>query len=98
MHTLHGEPEKMPANVISFHKTNGQSTNSMGVPLYEMWFDAELEFTQDCEFDPKQIWSWEWSNNVHPDPNDVKKGEHRKVSGSVSLNKTENGWLLVGTH
>jgi len=38
--------------LVSFHKTNGQSSSVNGVQHYEMKWEGEVEVTEDCLCDP----------------------------------------------
>lgn len=85
----------------SFKKTNGQSGEMMGVKLYSMEYDAEIEFQEDC------YWGGFLGGfeAIRPNPGALgevanrmggrrpaKKGQHEKIKGKIQFEKTEKGW------
>ena len=63
--------------LVSFEKTDGQSSEVMGVPLYRLEFTGEIEFLSDT---PRFFYA------------PMKKGQHQKITGGIKFAKTENGW------
>ena len=94
-------------SLISFTKTDGQKFKLAGVKGYKMDFEGEIEFATDgiwlsgglgmptsYEFKPGKP-----SGNVFQNLNDsiqggqsVSSGSCVKISGSLTAEKTENGW------
>ena len=42
---------KSPIKLVSFHKTHGYDMNCDGVDFYLLYFQGEIEFTEDCLWD-----------------------------------------------
>jgi len=89
--------------LLSFHKTNGQSSVVNGVQHYGMEWEGEVEVMEDGICDNGHM-----ALITHVIPNDVtlrrmyandivKKGTRRKVSGQFLFIMTEKGWIVSGT-
>jgi hypothetical protein len=76
--------------VVSFHKTNAQKGEFLGVEVYELEFEAEIEYLADVKKDPfgglVPINEFCFLCTTH------KKGERQKIVGSLTFEKTEKGW------
>lgn len=77
--------------ITSFHKTNGQASESSGIKAYRLEYEAEAECL-------KVNW-----NSPYPPltdafaggPQCTKVGEKHKMKGTISFAQTENGWKPV---
>ena len=91
--------------IVSFHKTDGQSSVVNGVPIYKMKFEGEVEVTVDCvgtlqslrtTAEPMDTFITTPEGKkviVQRDTRDrLKKGARQKFSGEIWFEKTENGW------
>lgn len=89
------------AEVTSFHKTNGQLRKVQGVQIYKMDYEAEIEYTKNgIERNFMGRFSG-FTEKENPQPFDKafgtirKKGEGRRIVGSITFEKTEKGWRPV---
>jgi hypothetical protein len=94
--------------LVSFTKTNGQKAKFMGVDIYIMSISVEIAFTERCKWfhhpmypmsmrtEPvKNLQGWaKFNEDIQPDRAGeiVRKGDRRKVTGTILFEKTENGW------
>jgi tetratricopeptide (TPR) repeat protein len=83
--------------LVNFHKTNGQEQEMMGIKLYRMEFEYEIEFTRDCAWDGRSIDTYEPCTEMvsgilkcHP----VKAGRRGTATAAITFEKMENGWRL----
>ena len=78
--------------ITSFHKTNGQASESSGVKGYRLEYEADAECL-------KVNW-----NSPYPPltdafaggPQCTAVGQIHKLNGAISFQQTENGWRAVG--
>jgi len=87
--------------LASFNKTNGQSGEVMGVKIYSMEYEGEIEFLEDCfwggflggfEAVKPQPGYWGDFGNRMGGRSPAKKGQHEKIKGKIQFEKTEKGW------
>lgn len=87
--------------LVNFNKTNGQSGEVMGVKLYSMEYEGEIEFLENCywggflggfEAVKPQPGYWGEFGNRMGGRTPVKKGQHEKIKGKIQFEKTEKGW------
>ncbi len=94
--------------LVDFRKTNGTASELMGVKLYEMEFEADIEFTNDC------TWRTNFAAQVAQSPSEgywaqyaqslmrmagqrnAQKGERATVTGKMQFEKKERGWFVDG--
>ena len=78
--------------ITSFHKTNGQASETSGVKGYRLEYEADAECL-------KVNW-----NSPYPPltdafaggPQCTAVGQVHKMKGAISFQQTENGWRAVG--
>ena len=84
----------------NFRKTNGQSGEHMGVKVYRVTFDAEVEFIRDAYAPSHAFLPWcalpvsSTSNSKAWGESYAQAGEVRKVSGQIDFSHSENGWSV----
>lgn len=96
--------------LVGFHKTNGQMADINAVKVYNLEFDAEIEFTSDC----KWITGGDMDLGFRTLPSadkttgpfaqfiageveagvKVRQGQRVRVSGVIQFEKKENGWSV----
>jgi hypothetical protein len=80
--------------VVSFTKTDGQTSDQFGVKYYLMSYTAELEPLVDVYIHPweRYIIKCDYSKSSY-NPSDVrKKGEQFRYTGAITFQKSEIGW------
>jgi hypothetical protein len=78
--------------ITSFHKTNGQASETSGIKGYRLEYEADAECL-------KVNW-----NSPYPPltdafaggPQCTAVGQVHKMKGAISFQQTENGWRAVG--
>lgn len=90
--------------VVNFHKTNAREGDLMGVPFYEVDYQAEVEFLRDGYLigspfsgsrvfvteKPDNVWDWKYHSQRKEE---VKVGQRIPINGSIAFQKTERGWV-----
>ncbi len=74
--------------ITSFHKTNGQASETSGVKGYRLEYEADAECL-------KVNWNSPYpplSDSFAGSPQCTKVGEIHKMKGTISFHQTENGW------
>lgn len=65
------------AHVVSFHQTDGQTAEAMGVKVYNLFFEAQIQ---------QELNAWDkYAPEKKPPPPET-------VKGTVSFEQTEKGW------
>jgi len=67
--------------IKGFKKVNGQTMEAFGVKLYKMEYEAEIEYLK------------EEGGFLFP-PYIYKKGDIRRVKGTIMFEQTEKGWKV----
>jgi hypothetical protein len=94
--------------LVSFSKTDGIAKEIDGTKCYEMKYNAEIEFTQDCYWGPMNYtgtWTGDFfASDIASLPKKyeghaknmerVTKGKKIKLASSLDFQKTEKGWGL----
>ena len=82
--------------LVGFRKTNGIEHEFGGTKVYEMEWVAELEFVADCVWDKSTFEAIPPPQGLdaflHLTKQKKAKGARVDLSGSTTLQKTENGW------
>src|SRR5262245_9797819 len=73
------------AKLVSFRKINARSRELLGMKLYEVEYEAELQFLED--YPPLRLEPL----RLVPGPTG-KQGEIKKDSGWIPFQQTEKGW------
>jgi hypothetical protein len=97
--------------LVSFQKTDGVEQELMGMKLYQMKYTATIEFTDNCYWgDGNGLIGWQGGftadrpsgggatasfldTSMHYKAG--SKGQQEQVSGTLTFQKTENGWSLA---
>ncbi len=83
-----GEQSQGKIKIVDFEKVDGQEGEFMGVKVYSMDVEYEVEFTAPCEWNSfTGFASLPGLSNKQ-----FKAGERAKFSASIQFGKTENGW------
>jgi hypothetical protein len=85
--------------LLTFRKTDGQEGELMGVRLYAMDFQADIEFNQDCywggPFGGFEVMTGEpgpFNAFMFMGKRKARAGERFTISGKLQFQKTEKGW------
>lgn len=85
--------------LVSFNKTNGQSGEVMGVKLYSMEYEGEIEFLDNVYWgSPFGLLGFDAAKadgsmlSIMGKNKKAKKGDRYKFKGSIRFEKTEKGW------
>jgi hypothetical protein len=86
--------------LASFQKTDGVMREFGGVKTYEMTYDAEIEFLEDCYWTGfNDGMSFQTHKMDRPEriplgvtPRRANKGQHLRFGGHINFQKTERGW------
>jgi|GEM_PF-2404762 len=94
--------------LVDFRKTNGTVAELMGVKLYEMEFEADIEFANDCtwrtNFAAQEVQSSAdgyWAQYAQSlmqmaGQRNAQKGERATITGKMQFEKKERGWFVDG--
>lgn len=85
----------------SFKKTDGQSSEVMGVKRYNLIYEAEITFVSDGIWKSHMFWQPQLTFNFSKGGTTasgmnkeiaVHSGDHFKIGGNIESQKSENGW------
>lgn len=95
--------------LVKFAKTNGKQGEVSGVKVYEMQYEAEIEFLGEAlwggaahllggsmTFDAHPYTGSLADLGAGPGRTVVHKGERRRVNGALTFEKWESGWVVSG--
>jgi hypothetical protein len=87
--------------VVSFKETNAQEGELLGVKIYSMKYEAEIEFTDDVlvknmmgEISISKGKPGDGSFVAFMGGKPFKKGTKTKITGELTFSKTKNGWQI----
>lgn len=93
---ISGENDGAPVRLVSFEKTNGRIFDSPAGQMYELFYTATAEFPSGLHAECVGSYSvtttcgqYIYFGKV------ISAGATKQYSSSVSLMKTENGWILA---
>jgi hypothetical protein len=93
------EQSKGMIKLLDFRKTDGQAGELMGVRVYAMDFEAEVEFQEDCywggPFGGFEVMTGEpgpFNAFMFMGKRKARAGERATISGKLQFQKTEKGW------
>lgn len=99
---LAGKIEQQSKGVIkllSFAKTNAQQAEIMGVKVYTMEYQAEIEFTSNCywggPFGGFEVLTGKpgpFNFFMYQGKSQATAGQRENISGQLHFEKTEKGW------
>lgn len=88
--------------LVSFKETHGQKMDVAGIPFYFMEYQAEIEFTEDCQWERQvtaKAWGFRTVKRVAQPLGGAQnplalviKGHRETVSGTIAFGKTRKGW------
>jgi hypothetical protein len=83
-------------NILTFNETNAKEGELFGVKVYEMQYEAEIEYLDDLIVNPFEIRKGE----LIPFENlfgghQVKKGTREKIAGAILFERTKKGWVAT---
>lgn len=87
--------------LVGFEKTNAQKADVMGIKVYTIEYQAEIEFLDDCWWGgPLEGMVFEaipgepgpFNAFLYMGKKRVRKGQREKVRGEIQFEKTEKGW------
>jgi hypothetical protein len=87
-------------SLASFQKTDGVMHEFGGMKTYQMNYDADIEFLNDCfwsGFNDGMSFATHKMDRIENipifvTPKQAKKGEHFRFNGRMDFQKTERGW------